>query len=104
MATVADSKPPKIVAAPIICFLSGLASVGVFFLLALLPGQNIHGGTFTGITFFFGLVVPPVWFVAGVIAAARRAGATRWVGVGLNLAGLLPFVLWVPGALYRVFE
>jgi len=104
MTTEAESTIPKVFAAPVICFLSGVATVGVFFLLLLLPGQNIHGGTLTGITFLFGLVVPPVWFVAGLVAAFRRPGPTRRVGVALNLAGLLLDVLWATGALYKVFE
>jgi hypothetical protein len=104
MNTELESTTPKVFTGPVVCFLSGLGTVGVFFLLLLLPGQNIHGGTLTGITLLFGLAVPPVCFVAGLVAAFRRPGPTRRVGVALNLAGLLLDVLWATGALYTAFE
>jgi hypothetical protein len=36
----------------------------------------------------FGMFIPPLAWFAGLLSCIREIGRTRWVGIGINLAGL----------------
>jgi hypothetical protein len=81
---------------------SGLVAFLLFFLALLLPGQNIHGGTLTLFTLLFGLWVPPLCFVAGLVAALAQWRHGGRLGIWLNATGLILHLLWATGGLHRI--
>lgn len=81
---------------------AGLLAIVLFYLALLLPGQSFHGGTLTLFTLYFGIVVPPLCFIAGLLTALFRQRDRRARGMLVNAAGLLAYALWVSGGLHKL--
>ena len=87
------SKWPK----SIRCFLYGILSYLVLYLIILLPGHNIHGNIFTifGVVAFF--AVPPIFFILGLFSKKPILNKSWFIGFILNLLGLINHMIYAYG-------
>jgi hypothetical protein len=63
--------------------------MGVFGAMLLLPGQGDEASLLTRVTFFIGLIPPPVCFAAGLGMALCRGFTSNVVGAWVNGGALL---------------
>ena len=100
--TELTATPPRRLEMSVMLAMAGVVAFLLFVLALFLPGQNIHGGTLTGFTLLFGISVPPLSFVGGLVVAFVRRRQGHYLGMWLNSAGLFLYVLWVSGALNKI--
>jgi hypothetical protein len=73
----------------------GCTALALFFLLMLLPGHNLHGNPLSVLTLLFGLFVPPILFLIGLIKALISKDESRRIGLMLNLLGICFFCILI---------
>ncbi len=94
-APLAPLGPPVKMHISVILSYAGLAAIGSFVLLLLLPGHNIHAGAFTELTFLFGLTVPAICFLAGFILSFFPLPTRSGLGRSLSCIVLLLYIIWL---------
>jgi hypothetical protein len=90
------------VSLPFKLFLVGMAWLAVFGALLLLPVQWNEGALLTRITFFIGLIPPPVCFGAGLGMAPWKGVRADVRGAWLNGGALFLHGLGIAAVLQRV--
>jgi hypothetical protein len=74
---------------PLKLFLVGVAWMGVFGAMLLLPGQRTEGDLLTRLIFSIGLLPPPICFGTGLGIALWRGVRTNVLGAWVNGGALL---------------
>lgn len=79
------------------CFLYGILSYLVLYLIILLTGRNIHGNIFTSLCAVAFIMVPPIFFTLGLFSNKPILNKSWLIGFILNLLGLINHFIYIYG-------